>query len=119
MGDGVELRSRNPILPRELIAVTQTALIVILAAYALASVATFVAYGIDKRRAVRQQRRIPESTLHWMELAGGWPGALAGQTVFRHKRRKFAFMVVFMGIAALHVAAWAYLWLRGLPLMPG
>jgi uncharacterized membrane protein YsdA (DUF1294 family) len=79
----------------------------ILAAYALASAATFVAYGLDKRRAVRGGRRVRERTLHWMELAGGWPGALAGQVVFRHKWRKGAFMAVFGAIALGHLAGWA------------
>lgn len=79
----------------------------ILALYALASALTFVAYGIDKRRAARGRRRIAERTLHLMELAGGWPGALAGQAVFRHKRRKGRYMLVFGAIALLHVLAWA------------
>ena len=79
----------------------------ILVVYALSSVVTFVAYGLDKRRAVRRGRRVRERTLHWMELAGGWPGALAGQVVFRHKWRKASFMVVFAGIALLHLVGWA------------
>jgi uncharacterized membrane protein YsdA (DUF1294 family) len=41
-----------------------------------------------------------------MELAGGWPGALAGQAVFRHKRCKGAYMAVFGAIAVVHVGAW-------------
>ena len=84
-----------------------TAWMVVLTVYGVASMATFVAYGVDKRRAVRGGWRIPERTLHWMELAGGWPGALAGQAVFRHKRRKVAFMVVFAGIAMIHLVGWA------------
>jgi uncharacterized membrane protein YsdA (DUF1294 family) len=70
------------------------------------SVITFVAYGIDKRRAVLGMWRISEHTLHLLELAGGWPGAIAGQLLFRHKLRKFTYMIVFVAIVALHVAAW-------------
>lgn len=84
-----------------------TAWTVVVGVYAVASVATFVAYGVDKRRAGRGGWRVSERTLHWMELAGGWPGGLAGQAVFRHKRRKRAFMVVFAGIAMFHVVGWA------------
>ena len=84
-----------------------TAWMVVFTVYGVASVATFVAYGVDKRRAVRGGWRIPERTLHWMELACGWPGALVGQAVFRHKRRKVAFMVVFAGIAMIHLVGWA------------
>jgi uncharacterized membrane protein YsdA (DUF1294 family) len=79
----------------------------IFAVYGVASAVTFVAYGLDKRRAARGAWRIPERTLHWMEFAGGWPGALAGQTVFKHKRRKGAFMAVFAAIAVAHLAGWA------------
>lgn len=74
--------------------------------YALASIVTFVVYGFDKRRAVHGGRRVPERTLHGLELLGGWPGALAGQMLFRHKRRKLTYMLVFLGIVALHVAFW-------------
>lgn len=55
----------------------------------------FVAYGIDKRAARRRRRRIPENVLHALALAGGWPGALLGQTVFRHKTVKTSFRAVF------------------------
>ena len=44
--------------------------------YALVSIVTFVVYGFDKRRAVHGGRRVPERTLHGLELLGGWPGAL-------------------------------------------
>ena len=83
-----------------------TLLLSIAAIYALVSVITFAAYGIDKRRAVHGKRRIRERTLHLLELAGGWPGAIAGQLLFRHKLRKFRYMIVFVAIGALHVAAW-------------
>ena len=73
----------------------------------LMSVVTFVAYGIDKRRAIAGTWRTPEKTLHFLELFGGWPGAGAGQVVFRHKRRKWQYMIVFVGIVVLHVSAWA------------
>jgi len=74
--------------------------------YTLVSIVTFVVYGFDKRRAIHGGRRVPERTLHGLELLGGWPGALIGQMVFRHKRRKLSYMLVFLGIVAFHVAAW-------------
>jgi uncharacterized membrane protein YsdA (DUF1294 family) len=85
----------------------------VLLIYALASAVTFVAYFIDKRRAVRGRgaRRVPERTLHCMELLGGWPGALAGQSCFRHKRRKTSYMMVVFAVIALHAAAWGAWWM--------
>ena len=81
----------------------------IAAVYGLASAVTFVAYGLDKARAKNGQRRIPEATLHTLELCCGWPGALLGMQVFRHKTAKTAFRLVTYTIAGLHVAAWAML----------
>lgn len=84
-----------------------------LAVVAPMSVATFIAYGLDKRRARRKTWRIPESTLHLMELLGGWPGALLAQQVFRHKTRKASFLVVLYAIVLLHavlIGWWVYRW---------
>ena len=63
----------------------------------------FVLYGIDKRRAARQQPRISERTLHLVALAGGWPGAWLGQRVFHHKTERFMFRMIFRLIVLLHV----------------
>jgi uncharacterized membrane protein YsdA (DUF1294 family) len=51
------------------------------------SLACFVAYGWDKRRAANGGRRVPESTLQLLAFFGGWPGALIGQRHFRHKTK--------------------------------
>lgn len=67
------------------------------------SLASFFAYGLDKQRAIGQQRRIPEQTLHTMDLLGGWPGGLLGQKVFRHKTRKLSFQIVFWATVVIHL----------------
>lgn len=59
------------------------------------SLTTFTAYGCDKLAARRGSDRISERTLHLLSLCGGWPGALAGQMLFRHKTRKTTFQVCF------------------------
>ncbi len=38
-------------------------------------------------------------------LAGGWPGALLGQALFRHKHRKAAFQWVFWLCVLANVAS--------------
>jgi uncharacterized membrane protein YsdA (DUF1294 family) len=63
--------------------------------YSLLSIITFAAYGLDKLAARRNGERISERTLHLLALCGGWPGALAGQWLFRHKTRKNSFQVCF------------------------
>ena len=56
---------------------------------------TFLAYWKDKRAAINGQWRIPERDLHWLELLGGWSGALIGQKLLHHKNRKQTYQMVF------------------------
>ena len=65
------------------------------------NVLTFCVYGADKLRARRGVWRVRESTLHLLALAGGTPGALAGQLTFRHKTRDRRFRLVFAMIVVL------------------
>ncbi len=74
--------------------------------YGAMSVLTATIYFIDKRLAVRGARRIPERSLHTLELLGGWPGALMAQQIFRHKRSKPSFYLVSWLVAVLHAVAW-------------
>jgi uncharacterized membrane protein YsdA (DUF1294 family) len=86
---------------------------VYLTATALFSLLAFGGMAIDKRRAGRNKRRVPELVLHMFELLGGWPGSMLGQRTFRHKTRKLTYQGVFWAIVAVHLAllAWtAYLW---------
>ncbi|MNV36853.1 hypothetical protein D3C71_1283460 [compost metagenome] len=77
-----------------------------LAAYGIVSVLAFLLYWSDKRNARSDQRRTPENVLHALEFAGGWPGALLAQQMFRHKTRKVSFQVVFWLIVLLHQVFW-------------
>lgn len=72
---------------------------------AVASGASFLAYGFDKRRAVGGGRRVRERTLHLLAFSGGWPGALLAQRHFRHKTKKTPFLIAFWGVVGLHLAA--------------
>jgi uncharacterized membrane protein YsdA (DUF1294 family)/cold shock CspA family protein len=56
------------------------------------SMALFLVYGLDKWAARKGQSRVAERTLHALALAGGWPGALLGQQLFRHKTAKPNFL---------------------------
>ena len=77
-----------------------------LAAYAVDSVVAFFLYWNDKRKARTDSWRTPENVLHAVELAGGWPGALIAQQVFRHKTRKVSYQVLFWVIVLLHEVFW-------------
>ena len=75
-------------------------------AYGVVSVVAFLLYWGDKRKARSDAWRTPENVLHAVELAGGWPGALLAQQVFRHKTRKVSFQVVFWFVVLLHQGFW-------------
>ncbi|MFJ4605607.1 DUF1294 domain-containing protein [Pseudomonas atacamensis] len=77
-----------------------------LAAYGIVSVLAFFLYWADKRKARADAWRTPENILHAVELAGGWPGALIAQQVFRHKTRKVSFQILFWVIVLLHQVFW-------------
>ena len=65
------------------------------ALYAAASLVCFIAYALDKRAAIRQQRRTSERALLLLGLACGWPGGLLAQRWLRHKSSKTSFQIKF------------------------
>ncbi|MGE8175169.1 DUF1294 domain-containing protein [Pseudomonas fluorescens] len=77
-----------------------------LVAYGIVSLLAFLLYWHDKRKARADSWRTPENVLHAIELAGGWPGALLAQQVFRHKTRKVSYQLVFWIIVLLHQVFW-------------
>lgn len=64
---------------------------------------TFVLYGVDKRRAIRGEWRIPERTLLACTWLLGGLGAVAGMRVFRHKTRHKRFAISAPLAAALQI----------------
>jgi uncharacterized membrane protein YsdA (DUF1294 family)/cold shock CspA family protein len=82
----------------------------VLLVYGAMSVVALMAYSVDKSRARRGAWRTPESTLHVLAFAGGWPGALVAQDVFRHKSSKSAFQAMFWFTVMANVGALAW-WL--------
>ncbi len=75
----------------------------IAAVYVTVSLFTYFAYTVDKAAAERGGWRTPESTLHTLSLAGGWPGALLAQQFQRHKSTKEEFRSTFWGTVVLNV----------------
>ncbi|VDZ64942.1 Protein of uncharacterised function (DUF1294) [Serratia odorifera] len=75
----------------------------------LVNLLTLVIYGVDKLAAINAWRRVPELTLLLYGVVGGWPGALCGQQLFRHKTSKQPFKTWFIFSVVLNVAAIAAL----------
>jgi len=78
----------------------------------LSSLFSYFLYAKDKKAAMNNTWRTPETSLHLCALLCGWPGAIIGQQRLRHKTRKVSFRVTFwltllinsVAIAALHTS---------------
>lgn len=68
----------------------------------LINLATVAAFALDKRRAMRGEWRIAESTLLSLAVIGGSPGAVWARRRFRHKTRKQPFSGTLDVIATIH-----------------
>jgi uncharacterized membrane protein YsdA (DUF1294 family)/cold shock CspA family protein len=77
--------------------------------YTVFSVLAFLNYGWDKLAARRDWQRTPENTLHLIDLACGWPGALLAQQLFRHKSSKRPFRFWFWVTVVINTAVLGYL----------
>ena len=73
---------------------------------------TFALYGIDKSRAKRRRRRIPEKTLLLLPLLGGSLGGILGMAVFHHKTRHWYFRWGLPAMFLLQAAGAVYLLAR-------
>lgn len=72
------------------------------------NLSAYLAFVIDKFRAIRGEWRIPEATLWIVSALGGAVGSLFGMYTARHKTRKPAFAYG-MPLLAAAEAALAYL----------
>ena len=77
--------------------------------FLLINIITFLAYGLDKLKAVKNWWRIPEWALIGLAVIGGSLGAFLGMVVFRHKTRKLKFRFGIPLIILLHALAVVYL----------
>ncbi|MDQ7017129.1 MAG: DUF1294 domain-containing protein [Gammaproteobacteria bacterium] len=77
--------------------------------YVLMSLLAFALYAKDKSAAKRGAWRTAESTLHAVELVGGWPGALMAQYTLRHKSKKQSFLGVFWFMVLINISALVWL----------
>lgn len=80
---------------------TQTLFLQFAAAVLLINLFAFAAFAWDKSAARRGAWRIRESTLLWLAMIGGFPGAIAAQRMLRHKTRKEPFRTQLYAIAGM------------------
>ncbi len=89
----------------------------VMLAYFGLSLVTVLAYALDKSAAVSGRWRTAEQTLHFLSLAGGWPGALVAQQLLRHKTSKHSFVYAYWFTVSLNVGAFVA-WHAGLLPLP-
>ncbi|REK77862.1 DUF1294 domain-containing protein [Paenibacillus paeoniae] len=69
----------------------------------LLSLYGFVLMGMDKRRARRKARRIPERRLFFVAAVGGAAGTWCGMKLWRHKTKHHSFTVGIPYLVAVHI----------------
>lgn len=82
----------------------KTLLLFLVIQFVFINIFAFLAYWKDKRAAVRGEWRIPERDLHWLEVLGGWSGALLAQKLLHHKNRKHTYQIVFWLVPLVQAA---------------
>ena len=70
----------------------------------LVNVVGFAVCAADKRAAIRNKRRVRESTLFLLALFGGAAGVYISMMIFRHKTRKMKFKVLIPAILCAQAA---------------
>ena len=84
---------------------------VLILAVAVVNVWTFLAFGVDKWRAKRGRRRIPEARLLLLMWLTGFVGGWLGSHLFRHKTVKRSFRLKMVFVTGLNpVWPLLYLW---------
>ncbi|WP_312392621.1 DUF1294 domain-containing protein [Chryseobacterium sp.] len=69
---------------------------------------SFIIFGLDKRKAIKHQRRISESSLLTVTFFGGTIGAIIAMMIFRHKVSKKSFLWKFGLLLILQLAVIIY-----------
>jgi len=91
---------------------------ILLCYLAAVNLLTFLAYGLDKwkavcngRRSKHRSRRIPEASLLLLAALGGSPAALLAMYLFRHKtlHKKFRYGVPLILLVQMALIAWVLL----------
>ncbi len=82
--------------------------VLFIGSYLLLSFVVFIFYGIDKRNAIKGRWRVSEKILHLWAVVGGWPGALLGQKMFRHKTNKQSFIVMLWLSIIANISVFSY-----------
>ncbi len=76
---------------------------VVLGFWLIMSLITFIAFAMDKGRAIRNEWRIPEKTLILLSLIGGALGGFLGMQIYRHKTKHMKFKILVPLFLIIHI----------------
>ena len=80
--------------------------------FAAVNILLYILMGVDKFKALKHKRRIPEKALFGFAIFGGALGGTLGMLCFRHKTKHWYFEVFFPLLAALDLGLVFYLILK-------
>lgn len=78
------------------------------------NITEFLLFGIDKRKAIRGEWRVPESTLLSLAVFGGTVGGILGMKVFHHKTKHPKFYLGMPVILVMEIAVLCFSHIRGI-----
>lgn len=70
--------------------------------------------GLDKKKAIRHEWRIPEKTLFLVSALGGSIGTFLGMYLFRHKTKHWYFVIGMPAILIAHIVIGCLAYSKGL-----
>jgi len=76
------------------------------------NIVTFILFGIDKRKAVKEKWRIKEATLLFFAALGGALGALFGMKVFHHKTKHKKFKYGVPALLVIQISLLCYYFIK-------
>lgn len=82
--------------------------IVLVVIFLVMNVISYVAMSVDKRRAVRRGRRVPERTLFLLAALGGALGSIAAMMRKRHKTKHWSFRLGMPLLLVVNVLVYGY-----------
>jgi len=75
------------------------------------NVLSFILMGVDKKKAERQQYRIPERTFWMLAVLGGAIGVIFGMRTYRHKTKHASFKIGMPLVLLLNIILAGYLYI--------
>lgn len=82
--------------------------------YVIMNIIAFVVYGVDKKKAINHQWRVPEIVLLSLAFFGGALGAFIAMRVFRHKTKHGLFCFGVPIMLLIHGCLSLYLFEKGM-----